>query len=82
LFIVPAGIPTIAYDVAINPEFYKKIENNKLFLSFLLAVVMAGLNDKYGLNLQTEGKEGYNFNDVESVSLSEILMISVHSLVY
>jgi hypothetical protein len=57
LFIVPAGNPTIAYDVAINPVFYKKTENSKLFLSFLLTVVMEGLNDKYSLSLQTEGKE-------------------------
>lgn len=67
-FIVSAGNPSIAYDVAINPEFYKKTENSKLFLSFLLTVVMEGLKDKYSLSLQTEGKEGYNFNHVGSVS--------------
>jgi hypothetical protein len=61
LFIVPAGNLTIAYDVAINPEFYKKTENSKLFLSFLLTVVMEGLKDKYTLSLQTDGKEGFSF---------------------
>ncbi|PNF24827.1 hypothetical protein B7P43_G15135 [Cryptotermes secundus] len=50
----PAGNPSIAYDVAINPEFYKKTENSKLFLSFLLTVVMEGLKDKYSLSLQTD----------------------------
>jgi hypothetical protein len=59
-FIFPAGNPTIAYDVAINPEFYKKTENSKLFLSFLLTVAMEGLKDKYSLSLQADGKEGYN----------------------
>ncbi|XP_021917248.1 PIH1 domain-containing protein 1 isoform X1 [Zootermopsis nevadensis] len=49
-----AGNPTVAYDVAINPEFYKKTENSKLFLTFLLTVVMEGLMDKYGLHLATE----------------------------
>ncbi|PNF24826.1 hypothetical protein B7P43_G15135 [Cryptotermes secundus] len=49
-----AGNPSIAYDVAINPEFYKKTENSKLFLSFLLTVVMEGLKDKYSLSLQTD----------------------------
>jgi hypothetical protein len=82
LFIVPAGNPTIAYDVAINPEFHKETINSKLFLSFLLTTVIEALNDKYRLDLQTEGKEGYNFNNVESMSLPEILMISVGSLVY
>lgn len=49
-----AGNPTVAYDVAINREFYKKIENSKVFLTFLLTVVMEGLKDKYSLHLQTE----------------------------
>jgi hypothetical protein len=42
--------------VAINREFYKKTENSKVFLTFLLTVVMEGLKDKYSLHLQTEGK--------------------------
>jgi hypothetical protein len=42
--------------VAINREFYKKIENSKLFLSFFITVVMEGLKDKYSLHLQIEGK--------------------------
>ncbi|GFG30476.1 hypothetical protein Cfor_08103 [Coptotermes formosanus] len=49
-----AGNPTVAYDVAINREFYKKTENSKVFLTFLLTVVMEGLKDKYSLHLQTE----------------------------
>lgn len=81
-FIVSAGNPSIAYDVAINPEFYKKTENSKLFLSFLLTVVMEGLKDKYSLSLQTDGKEGYNFNYVGSVSLPGSLMVSVSCLLY
>jgi hypothetical protein len=44
--------------VAINSEFYKKTVNSKLFLSFLLTVVMEGLKDKYSLHLETHGKEG------------------------
>jgi hypothetical protein len=43
--------------VAINPEFYTKTENSKLFLTFLLTVVMEGLKDKYSLHFATEGKE-------------------------
>lgn len=81
-FIVPAGNPTIAYDVAINPEFYKKTENIKLFLSFFLTVVMEALKDKYSLGLQTDGKEGYNFNHVGSMCLPEILVVSVSCLLY
>jgi hypothetical protein len=56
--------------VAINPEFYKKTENSKLFRSFLLTVVMEGLKDKYSLSLQTDGKEGYSFNHVRSMYVS------------
>jgi hypothetical protein len=82
LFIVPAGNPAIAYDVAINPEFHKETVNSKLFLSFLLTTVIEALSDKYSLNLQTDGKEGYNFNNIESMNLPEILIISVGSWVY
>jgi len=41
-----AGNTTVAYDVAINSVFYKKTENSKLFLSFLITIVMEGLKDK------------------------------------
>ncbi|KAL4719055.1 hypothetical protein ACJJTC_018734, partial [Scirpophaga incertulas] len=42
-----SGAPVTAYDVAINPDFFKKIENDDLFRTFFLTVVFEGLRDKY-----------------------------------
>jgi hypothetical protein len=82
-FIISAGNPTIAYDVATNSEFYKKTEKSKLFLTFLLTVVMEGLKDKYSLDFATEGTEELcgtrqpsNFNCVIIVCFLGTLMKS------
>lgn len=42
-----SGAPATVYDVAINPEFFKKIEKDDLFQTFFLTVVFEGLQDKY-----------------------------------
>ncbi|KAJ9591213.1 hypothetical protein L9F63_002219 [Diploptera punctata] len=49
-----SGNPALVYDVAIHPEFFKKTEKSKLFRSFMLRVVMEGLQDKYTIQLETE----------------------------
>ncbi|PSN31482.1 PIH1 domain-containing protein 1 [Blattella germanica] len=50
-----SGNPALVYDVAINPEFFKKVHNSVLFKKFLLTVVIEGLQDKYSIELETEG---------------------------
>ncbi|CAB3223855.1 unnamed protein product [Arctia plantaginis] len=42
-----SGAPVTVYDVAVNPEFFKKIEKDDLFQVFFLTVVFEGLQDKY-----------------------------------
>lgn len=42
-----SGAPVTVYDVAVNPEFFKKIEKDDLFQIFFLTVVFEGLQDKY-----------------------------------
>ncbi|XP_075974541.1 PIH1 domain-containing protein 1-like [Anticarsia gemmatalis] len=44
-----SGAPVTVYDVAVNPEFFKKIEKDDLFQVFFLTVVFEGLQDKYQL---------------------------------
>ncbi|CAG9785458.1 unnamed protein product [Diatraea saccharalis] len=46
-----SGAPATVYDVAINPEFFKKVENDDLFRTFFLTVVFEGLQDKYQFEL-------------------------------
>ncbi|XP_069695549.1 PIH1 domain-containing protein 1-like [Periplaneta americana] len=46
------GNPVIAYDVAINSDYFNKLENNKLFLSFFMTVAMEGLQEKYNIELE------------------------------
>lgn len=42
-----SGAPVTVYDVAVNQEFFKKIEKDDLFQVFFLTVVFEGLQDKY-----------------------------------
>lgn len=49
-----AGNAATAYDVAINPIFFQKVENNKLFKQFFLTVVFEGLQDKYNMTINVE----------------------------
>ncbi|XP_068717658.1 PIH1 domain-containing protein 1-like isoform X2 [Montipora capricornis] len=41
-----------AYDVAINPIFYDKMQNSELFHSFFLTIVFEGLETKYNIELE------------------------------
>lgn len=49
-----SGAPATVYDVAINPEFFKKIEKDDLFRTFFLTVVFEGLQDKYQFELDLQ----------------------------
>lgn len=51
-----SGAPATAYDVAINPEFFKKIEKDELFQTFFLTVVFEGLQDKYQFEVEMQQK--------------------------
>ncbi|XP_022128675.1 PIH1 domain-containing protein 1 [Pieris rapae] len=42
-----SGIPATVYDVAINTNFFSKIEKDEVFQTFFLTVVFEGLQDKY-----------------------------------
>ncbi|CAH2239253.1 jg21889 [Pararge aegeria aegeria] len=49
-----SGAPAMAYDVAINPEFFSKIEKDDLFQTFFLTVVFEGLQDKYQFEIDMQ----------------------------
>ncbi|GLV32341.1 PIH1 domain containing 1 [Carabus blaptoides fortunei] len=49
-----SGQPATAYDVAINPVFFAKVEMNKLFKQFFLTVVFEGLQDKYSITINVD----------------------------
>ncbi|XP_067009708.2 PIH1 domain-containing protein 1 [Anabrus simplex] len=49
-----AGNPAMAYDVAISSEFFKKVETNRLYLKFLIAIVLEAVQDKFKLELDIE----------------------------
>ncbi|KOB69486.1 PIH1 domain-containing protein 1, partial [Operophtera brumata] len=49
-----SGSPCTVYDVAINSEFFKKVEKDVLFQTFFLTVVFEGLQDKYQCELDVQ----------------------------
>lgn len=49
-----SGNPATAYDIAINPAFFTKVESNKLFKQFFLTVVFEGLQDKYSITINVD----------------------------
>lgn len=49
-----SGAPATVYDVAVNPEFFKKIEKDDLFQTFFLTVVFEGLQDKYQFEMDMQ----------------------------
>jgi len=51
-----AGKPCTVYDVAINSTFYSKVESSLLFQTFLVTISMEGLEDKYTMELDKNGK--------------------------
>ncbi|KAG8297953.1 PIH1 domain-containing protein 1 [Homalodisca vitripennis] len=46
-----SGKPSSVYDIAINSDFFHKIESNMLFRSFLLQVALEGVADKYNKHI-------------------------------
>ncbi|CAN7994395.1 unnamed protein product [Ixodes pacificus] len=42
------GNPCKAFDVIINDAFFRKIESNELFRTFVITVAIDGIEDKYG----------------------------------
>ncbi|CAG4972305.1 unnamed protein product [Parnassius apollo] len=49
-----SGAPATVYDVAINPNFFSKIEKDDLFQTFFLTVVFEGLQDKYQFEIDSQ----------------------------
>ncbi|XP_047530300.1 PIH1 domain-containing protein 1-like [Vanessa atalanta] len=49
-----SGAPVTVYDVAVNPDFFSKIEKDDLFQTFFLTVVFEGLQDKYQFELDMQ----------------------------
>ncbi|XP_078286940.1 PIH1 domain-containing protein 1 isoform X3 [Rhinoraja longicauda] len=49
-----SGNGCTAYDIVINPTFYNKIRNNKLFMEFFMTIGFEGLDNKYNLEMSRE----------------------------
>ncbi|KAL1464355.1 hypothetical protein WDU94_004009 [Cyamophila willieti] len=45
------GNPCLVYDVAINSDFFKKVNSSKLFKRFVFTVISEGLENKYKFEL-------------------------------
>jgi len=48
-----SGNTCSVYDIAINSTFFRKVETNQLFRSFLLTVALEGVDDKYKKQIDT-----------------------------
>ncbi|KAM7298347.1 PIH1 domain-containing protein 1 [Ixodes scapularis] len=48
------GNPCKAFDVIINDAFFRKIESNELFRTFVITVAIDGIEDKYGASPDRE----------------------------
>ena len=51
LFIISAGQGATAYDVVINPDFYKELDGRKVLFGFLITVILEGLEHKNNIEL-------------------------------
>ena len=51
----------MAYDVAINSTFFLKVGGSLLFQTFLITIAMEGLEDKYKMELDKNGKFIFQF---------------------
>ena len=61
---VPAGTDCQVYDVIISSSFYETVQKRPVMKSFLLTIVLEGLEDKYNIRLS----RGRN-NDISPVLL-------------
>lgn len=67
-----SGNGCTAYDVAISSEFYNKVKKNKLFMEFLMTIVLEGLENKYNVELSRDWKMLKNKKFFGSVSEQNI----------
>lgn len=51
-----SGCACVAYDVCINDEFLKKVNENSTFMGFLMSIVIEGLETKYSIKLDRNCK--------------------------
>ena len=50
-FCIVAGTGCTAYDVIINPTFFKSLEGRQILLGFLITVILEGLEHKNEIQL-------------------------------
>ena len=48
---IPAGTDCQVYDVIISSSFYETVQKRPVMKSFLLTIVLEGLEDKYNIRL-------------------------------
>ncbi|XP_037372877.1 PIH1 domain-containing protein 1 [Talpa occidentalis] len=61
-----------AYDVAVNSDFYRRMQNSDFFREFVITIAREGLEDKYGLQLNPEWRMLKNRPFMGSISQQNI----------
>ncbi|KAM5237352.1 PIH1 domain-containing protein 1 [Ctenodactylus gundi] len=61
-----------AYDVAVNSDFYRRMQNSDFLRELVITIAREGLEDKYGLQLNPEWRMLKNRPFLGSISLQNI----------
>ncbi|XP_004694339.1 PREDICTED: PIH1 domain-containing protein 1 [Condylura cristata] len=61
-----------AYDVAVNSDFYRRMQNSDFFREFVITIAREGLEDKYSLQLNPEWRMLKNRPFMGSISQQNI----------
>lgn len=74
-----------ACDVAINVDFFKKIESSQLFKSFTIAVVVEGIENKFNIKTVDEriilkNRKAYGNLQVHRIEQREIRAVTEHEV--
>ena len=64
LFMKLAGCACVCYDVCINSNFFKKVNENSTFMGFLMSIVIDGLENKYSIKVDRSKIFIYHFRVV------------------
>ncbi|KAG8521424.1 PIH1 domain-containing protein 1 [Galemys pyrenaicus] len=68
----PEGQGCTAYDVAVNSDFYRRMQNSDFFREFVITIAREGLEDKYSLQLNPEWRMLKNRPFMGSISQQNI----------
>lgn len=50
------GSPCTAYDIAVHPKLFERIQSSEIFYHFFVSIGMEGLEEKHELELDRESE--------------------------